>query len=532
MKYGVDCVTTLTISDIQQLYFNARLKVPVITISLDKGKNKKRKLVNLQDIGNKYDFNVHNNSIGNLVCGIFERMYVCQDKITSNFYVPPKPQPRAFQYLCKPFTSRMRRASFYVPKIGLDDFLSWYSGPKRARYQRAALKTLSILISNKLAYCNTFVKGEKFNATKKPRTVPRVIQPRSYEYNYLIGCYLKPMEKVIFKQINKIFGDGITVFKGLNAEQRGREMRRKWDRFDNPVAIGVDAKRFDQHVSRDALLYEHSIYAMFNNSLTFLQYLSWQISNVGFARCEGGNIKYNLDGGRMSGDMNTSLGNIILMCAMMFSFLFKKFGMDFEFINDGDDCVIIIEKRNLSKFYVGFTRFFLRLGFEMEVEDPVYEFEHIEFCQSKPCYVDGSWRMTRIPETAIAKDMLNLNNMRDRKDWAAQCKANAGCGLALVGNMPVMKSFYQMLDRVEHVNRVAEEEINGKWFLSRGMEYVEGEISAESRYSFYKMSGMTPDEQVALENIFDSKEFHYETPVPRDEFVKRDELILLKNNNS
>ncbi|MBC7344441.1 MAG: hypothetical protein H5U03_03285, partial [Clostridia bacterium] len=30
-----------------------------------------------------------------------------------------------------------------------------------------------------------------------------------------------------------------------------------WGAFDNPVAIGQDYSKFDQHISKDALQYEH-----------------------------------------------------------------------------------------------------------------------------------------------------------------------------------------------------------------------------------------------------------------------------------
>jgi hypothetical protein len=49
--------------------------------------------------------------------------------------------------------------------------------------------------------------------------------------------------------------------------------------------------------------------------------------------------------------------------------------------NNGDDCVIIIEKRHLKKLD-DLPSWFLTMGFRMEVEKPVYEFEQIEFCQT------------------------------------------------------------------------------------------------------------------------------------------------------
>lgn len=108
---------------------------------------------------------------------------------------------------------------------------------------------------------SAFVKAEKINLTEKPDPAPRIIQPRDPRYNVEVGCYLKHTEKIMMKAIDQLFNpdsDIQTVFKGLTADQSGRMMRRKWLKFRDPVALGLDASRFDQHVSRQALEWEHA----------------------------------------------------------------------------------------------------------------------------------------------------------------------------------------------------------------------------------------------------------------------------------
>jgi hypothetical protein len=46
--------------------------------------------------------------------------------------------------------------------------------------------------------------------------------------------------------------------------------------------------------------------------------LKWQLQNKGFARTIDGLIKYSVEGCRMSGDMNTALGNCTIMCALVY----------------------------------------------------------------------------------------------------------------------------------------------------------------------------------------------------------------------
>lgn len=82
------------------------------------------------------------------------------------------------------------------------------------------------------------------------------------------------------------------VAKGLTIDETGRLIARKWLGFARPVAVGIDASRFDQHVSAQALEWEHSIYNSIFQSDELAMLLKWQINNVGFARCKNGCIKY------------------------------------------------------------------------------------------------------------------------------------------------------------------------------------------------------------------------------------------------
>lgn len=145
--------------------------------------------------------------------------------------------------------------------------------------------------------------------------------------------------------------------------------------------MGLDASRFDQHVSQDALKVEHKVW----NRMTpgtcrphLRRLLSMQLQNHGIAYLEGLKVKYTTDGCRMSGDMNTSSGNCMLMCLMLGSYL-DTLKIKYRFANNGDDCVVIIDKRNLSKIS-NLQTWFLKMGFTMKVEKPVFEFEKIEFC--------------------------------------------------------------------------------------------------------------------------------------------------------
>lgn len=121
-------------------------------------------------------------------------------------------------------------------------------------------------------------------------------------------------------------------------------------RFRRSVAVGVDAEKFDQHVSVDALKTEHEIYKrLYNDAPELCWLLKQQLAN----RCRGnfvdGSLSYEVKGSRMSGDINTSLGNVTIMCLMLYSYL-EHAGVEcVEVANDGDDAVLIVDERELGK---------------------------------------------------------------------------------------------------------------------------------------------------------------------------------------
>jgi hypothetical protein len=144
--------------------------------------------------------------------------------------------------------------------LNYQQFVDTFRGRKKMNYERALdqLRTEHCSVEAD-ATINVFVKYEKVDHTTKKDPVPRVISPRNPKFNLRLGRFLRPIEDRIFKSLGKLFGHK-TVMKGTNTEQTAEYLRQKWEMFKDPVAIGLDASRFDQHVSLDALIFEHSIY--------------------------------------------------------------------------------------------------------------------------------------------------------------------------------------------------------------------------------------------------------------------------------
>lgn len=484
-------------------------------------RKKVRKIFLLSEFSPRIHFRVHNSTISNLERALAERVFFV--KKNGEFQRPPQPKSRDhFEECLRPFWERFSKVLPSTTPIPMEEFPLLYTGRKRTVYENAVKSLQHKGVERRDSYLKAFIKAEKTNTSAKPDPVPRVIQPRDPRYNVAVGRFIKPLESLLYKAIAYVFGED-TVAKGMNAKEIGTLIHKKWSKFRHPVAIGLDASRFDQHVSVIALMWEHKSYLKCYKGADrkeLLRLLAWQIYNRGFGYCNDGKLKYNIDGCRMSGDMNTALGNCIIMCALIFSYC-ASIGLkpnDFELVNNGDDCVVIMEEKHLAKFIYGLPEWFDAMGFTMEVEEPVYELEHIVFCQCQPVYDGTGYVMVRQFPLSIAKDCVSIKPLDSEMMFYKWANAIGGCGLALTSGIPIVQSFYLSLLKgsQDKVMRGARQNSSrrkrrleddpcfetGMFMLAVGMEAKSRSIVPESRLSFWMAFGITPDQQEAIEEYY------------------------------
>lgn len=393
----------------------------------------------------------------------------------------------------------VRAAGRSFHPVTASEFADSYTGRKRTLYTSYIDDYITSGVQKIHAHFKAFMKVEKVPVNKSPRT----IQPRHPIFNIGVGRYLKHSEKPIFRAIAKVFKQRYVVFKGLNANEMGGEMRQLWDKFRRPVAVGIDASRFDASVDAGLLQHEHSLYHALFHSSDLKRLLKMQVDNRGTAYCHDGKVKYTVRGGRGSGDMNTSLGNSYIMCAIIWSWL-RKCGVNAKLANNGDDCIVIMEQGSLSAFSEGFGEFAAEVGFTMVVEKPVTEFEQIEFCQTHPVFVGGGWRMVRNYQSSREKDAMCLFPLDDPGALSSWLYAVGECGLALTSGIPVMQEMYLAFMRSGKPSKMGEALFmqGGARMMSVGMDAKTQIISDETRVSFFLAFGVTPDEQTAMEEYY------------------------------
>nr|QQV74101.1 RNA-dependent RNA polymerase [Papaya virus Q] len=371
---------------------------------------------------------------------------------------------------------------------------------RRTLFQRAADSLECCTLSSRDSTVFTFIKAEKFNYCAKPDADPRLIQPRSERFLVEHGTFVKAVEKPVYSCLARLNGGLPMVAKGFNARETACILREMWTRFRNPVCVSLDASRFDQHVSVEMLKFTHRIYRRFFSSSAERRRLSlicqWTLENAGKARCREGSFKYQVRGRRMSGDMDTALGNCLIMCALTYEFL-SCCGIDFYIFNNGDDCLFICEDvcvPSVSKVCSWYQHY----GFRVVEEERVGVFERISFCQTSPVLTSGGWVMCRSPRV-LAKDLTYIGPKSALGLWL---DAIGQCGLALCDGVPIFHVFYSMLLHMgKKKNNIRNSMLYscGLTRLADRLEFRGLAVDDACRLSFARAFGILPDDQIAIE---------------------------------
>jgi hypothetical protein len=447
------------------------------------------------DVGlQRYPFAVYNNSFDNAERAVIERVLL--EKRGGDWQPPIPGDGKEFFRRLKEFRVRLIKRVGHCQPWSSEQFIASFDGRKRKLYTNAEASLLLNPLVPEDSHIRGFVKCEKLPLSlDKQDPAPRLIQPRSPRFNVCVGKYIKPLEKIIYSSMSRVIG-GTAVLKGYNAVDRGRILYRKWSKFKNPICFGLDASRFDQHVRRYALEWCHSIYNSAYTSPELKRLLKQTLRNKVTITTVDGVLKFTTDGGRASGDMDTSLGNCLITIAMLWTYLQTR-SQKFDICCDGDDALAFVENTDLHIFEDA-PSWYETMGFVMKIEAPVSVFEEIEFCKCKPVWNGKGYVMTRKYDS-ISRDLVTILPLYEF-GIRNYLYTIGSCGLAVNAGIPVYQSFYLMLLRGggEFIKHLVIQDM-GLWWFSLGLNQSERSITEQSRFSFYLATGITPDEQICLE---------------------------------
>nr|UGO57580.1 MAG: hypothetical protein [Riboviria sp.] len=215
----------------------------------------------------------------------------------------------------------------------------------------------------------------------------------------------------------------------------------------------------------------------------------------------------------MSGDINTGMGNCLLMSSMVLSYCEAK-GIKVRLANNGDDCVLFMEKGDLQAF-AGLDKWMLDFGFTLTREEPVDVLEQVSFCQAHPVLTSSGWRMCRDPRVSMSKDMVALHGWGSEVEVKYWLHSIGTCGLALTTGVPLLSVWYRRLTELgvkpsqAWVDNIG---ASGLVYMARGV-VAEDKIGDETRVSFYRAFGITPEQQLACEDVYRTLDTEF-TPRP------------------
>ncbi|APG76413.1 hypothetical protein 2 [Sanxia tombus-like virus 5] len=343
-----------------------------------------------------------------------------------------------------------------------------YSGGKRAMYLRAADVPFRVAHSSITA----FVKVEKGYEEDIHAKAPRMIQYRSPVYNLNLATYLKPLEHALYA--NLLNENGVPVIaKGKNPRERAEHIKACFD--DKPYVLAMDHSKFDSTIRVEHLRAEHKIYNRVFKSKFLSKLLDLQIDNRGYTR---NGLKYRVRGTRMSGDFNTGLGNSVINYIVLKSFLTMN-NIKGHIYLDGDDSLVFIDPKHRDLDFSHFEK----CGFETKREESDC-LADVDFCQAK--YMESTNLMVRNPVRAISRSLVQV-----RRSAFFRIRAGEGIGMTRTHpGVPVLYPLYKQMG-------VDEKPIFLKWYPL--IDDREVKITDAARVEFWHLWGISPDEQLALE---------------------------------
>jgi hypothetical protein len=223
--------------------------------------------------------------------------------------------------------------------------------------------------------------------------------------------------------------------------------------------------------------------------------------------------------------MNTALGNCLLMILMVSTFMV---GRDYDLLDDGDDCLLIIEVEDLPWVESNIADAFLSYGHEIKVENVASKMEEVQWCQSRPVmYSPGRYKFVRDVDKVVSASLIGGKYVDSDKSRRKLINTIGMGELILNLGIPVLQSYAMSLMRNADTPDiiVADEVDDGLYFrvhrelrrmnLKQLVRVDPQPINIDTRLSFAAAFNMDISKQLSLEKFFDSWSF----PISGCEFL-------------
>jgi len=369
-----------------------------------------------------------------------------------------------------------------------------YKGPWRAKYFQAQQDFHRVGLLEKHARVTLFCKDD--HEMGVPEKAPRAIQFRNPIFALAQARFTKPIEAWFYSL--KDHYDTYIIGK-KDPFTIARELLLKSSHFVDPVYLMLDASKFDAHV--DVLWLEycfHCYLSLFPRRYHRQMAWLWKKTYVNRGSSRKG-IKFKTFGTRMSGDMDTGLGNSLIMYSMLKQYLFETGVTKHSIMVNGDDSLVVIERIDLPRAReIGL---FAKYGFKMKFE-VAFSIHRAEFCQARLIDTHYGPTMSRKPERIMGRTSWTTRNY-GRYKAAAYVNTLGQCERAASFGVPIASALATEMIRAANTSRMVSMK---PWLaehyasMRRWWKVGPPVVSLEARISFSDAWDISVEEQMDIES--------------------------------
>lgn len=400
------------------------------------------------------------------------------------------------------FVRKYRLNGVRVSPMSEEELIQSRPGRTKRKFQNAFNDLRIVPLNYKDTKIRSFVKVEKADYTKLPAKQPRMIQYRAPRFTACLAKYLAPIEHYFVHECYRQ-----PLAKGKNQRGRAKQLLRTVRRFPGGVIVCIDQTNFDSHIVQDAIRETHHVYKMMlglprgKANIELDKLLKAQLASKGKSRH---GVKYHIKGTRISGDIDTGLGNSVVNLMLLCGVMADIPRHEWDCVVDGDDCYIVISANYADAGIRALDPAnFLKYGMESRTEVITREIHEVEFCQSKLVYLDDGPRMIRKPTRVLARSGFCLQNYGGSgyRKWMYSV---GECELACNAGVPVLQEYSAALLRCSKVKSGLKNPEVVAAMRGAVHKAVELPISDAARDSFAKTFGISVSLQLHLESLYRS----------------------------
>lgn len=373
---------------------------------------------------------------------------------------------------------------------------------------------------------NGFVKFQK----EKIDAVPRFIAGRNPMAVLVEKCFIGEWEHKYYEE--HPFFPYRTCVKEKTPLEKANLIVQYYNEVPDCVILGADFSRFESGVLQfDIQLFHYFIELLYGEEQITDDYRTFMYHQLHNTITSRVGVKATCEGRVMSGDASTSIKNVFIV-EMLFALALLELGVDplgVRFINDGDDCLLFVPARISDHMIKQLPEFFAPMGKKLGFDCITPCLQDVVFCQSKlircaqpqPHNPEG-WCLVRGPDKILA-DSTTSPNYGDSPNAIRRYVGNVGLGLYITEHAaPISQAYGELLCRLTNfstswkLDRYAFSKQDSWYWRIKHSDSIKTklpEVTQQARLDYYLAFGITPDNQIALEqamlrvqdNIFQSK---------------------------